>query len=181
MSCQNSGDFDLDERLRTLRESTRGLEAPQRVEAALLARCLALSEQPAKQWPRWTLAVAAAVVVAVGLFALLHRARTQPAPPVPMPPTAVRAEVAGQPAPPAARRVKPRAATPSEVAGDFIPLVPDLAWGPGEGGQILRVSMPRSALQSFGLPVDESKAFELVKADIVVGQDMVAHAIRIVR
>ena len=68
-----------------------------------------------------------------------------------------------------------------EVTGEFIPLVPDQTWTPGESGQIMRVSMPRTALQSFGLPVDESRAFEIVKADIVVGQDMVARAIRIVR
>jgi hypothetical protein len=51
---------------------------------------------------------------------------------------------------------------------------------PGEGAQVLRVTMPRTALQSLGLPVDENVVFETVRADIVVGQDMVARAIRLV-
>jgi hypothetical protein len=188
MSCRNSGDFDLDEGLRALRESTRDLEAPQRVEAVLLARRLALTERPAGQWRRWVLAAAATVVVAAGLSALMYKHRTRPAPVAPPPAPAARVEVAGQAKTPAVsdrgprptpRRVQP--AVSAEITSGFIPLVPDPAWRPGESIQIMRVSMPRSALQSFGLPVDEDRAFEMVRADIVVGQDMVARAIRLVR
>jgi len=187
MSCRNSGDFDLDEGLRALRESTRDLEAPRRVEAALLARRLALAERPAGQWRRWALAAAAVIVVA-GLAALMHMRQTRPAPVAPPPAPVARVEVAGPAKTPAAperetrpapRRVQP--AVSREVTSGFIPLVPDPAWRPGENIQIMRVSMPRSALQSFGLPVDENRAFEMVRADIVVGQDMVARAIRLVR
>jgi hypothetical protein len=185
MSRQDMGDFDLNEKLRVLREATRALEAPQRVEEALReayrARRSMPRRHPARLWPHWALAAAVGMVVGAGLLALLYRPRTQPAPVATVPSPAVKADVASLPAPPAPPLVAARAARPAEVAGDFVSLVPDVAWGPGESGQIMRVSMPRAALQSFGLPVDESRAFEMVRADIIVGQDMVARAIRVVR
>jgi hypothetical protein len=42
------------------------------------------------------------------------------------------------------------------------------------------VELPRSALLSFGLPVDPDRASERVKADVLVGGDGVARAIRFV-
>ena len=50
-----------------------------------------------------------------------------------------------------------------------------------EGGQIVRVEVPRSALASFGLPMNAERAGERVKADVVLGYDGVARAIRFVR
>ena len=50
-----------------------------------------------------------------------------------------------------------------------------------EGGQIVRVEVPRSTLASFGVPVNMDRYNERVKADIVVGVDGMAHAIRFVQ
>jgi hypothetical protein len=50
-----------------------------------------------------------------------------------------------------------------------------------DGGQVMRVELPRSALISFGLPMDMERATERVKADVVVGNDGLARAIRFVR
>jgi len=184
MKRQDMGEPDVSESLRGLRESVRGLGAGERVEAALVeafrSELATQARRPDRWWPKWALAAAAAVVVTAGLLVLLRREDAQPAPAAAVRPPLVKAEVVERPVAPS-RRVEARPATAPAVEAEFIPLVPDLAWGPGEGTQIMRVSMPRAALQSFGLPVDEDRAFEMVRADIVVGHDMVARAIRLVR
>jgi hypothetical protein len=50
-----------------------------------------------------------------------------------------------------------------------------------ESGQIVRVELPRSALISFGLPMDMERADERIKADVVLGNDGLARAIRFVK
>ena len=188
MSSQGFRESDVGAALAALKKATENARAPERVEAALVAafreRARAASRPAASFCPRWALGAAAMVMVVAGLAVLLNR-RT--APPLPVAVVAPRPVVAPEPPKTIAstpstvpRVVRPRARA-RQVVDEFIPLVPDQTWRPGETGQIMRVSLPRSALQSFGLPVDESRAFETVKADIVVGQDMVARAIRIVR
>ena len=67
-----------------------------------------------------------------------------------------------------------------EIATDFMPLSgSDLI--PIEGGSVVRVELPRSALASFGLPMNMERAGERIKADVVVGNDGLARAIRFVR
>ena len=50
-----------------------------------------------------------------------------------------------------------------------------------ESGELIRVQMPRSALISFGLPVNVERSGEMVKADLLIGEDGLARAIRFVR
>src|SRR5262245_40706462 len=50
-----------------------------------------------------------------------------------------------------------------------------------ESGELIRVQMPRSALITLGLPVDVERAGEMVKADLLIGEDGLARAIRFVR
>jgi HAMP domain-containing protein len=69
----------------------------------------------------------------------------------------------------------------SEIATDFIPLTSREALAQMDGGQVIRVELPRSALMSFGLPMDMERATERIKADVVVGNDGLARAIRFVR
>ncbi|HSB11119.1 MAG TPA: hypothetical protein VLM38_16645 [Blastocatellia bacterium] len=68
-----------------------------------------------------------------------------------------------------------------EIATDFIPLVHRGSLTGLDSGQLVRVELPRSALMTFGLPIDMDRANEPVKADVVVGQDGLARAIRFVR
>lgn len=157
MSNQGFDEAALDERLQELKRAMQHVGAPGRVEAAVVAE-FRRGRVRRSAWPHWALAAAAAAVMVVGAVVLL---RHQPA-----------GQTVAQVAPPAETQAG---------GGVFIPLVPDTAWAPGESAQVIRVSMPRAALGSFGLPVDEARAFEMVRADIVVGQDMVARAIRIVR
>ena len=69
----------------------------------------------------------------------------------------------------------------TEIATDFIPLVHGDNLNSMESGQMVRVELPRSALVSFGLPMNMERADERIKADIVLGNDGLARAIRFVR
>ena len=68
-----------------------------------------------------------------------------------------------------------------EIATDFIPLSYMSAASLQEGGQIIRVQLPRSALANFGLPVNMDRYNEKVKADVLYGVDGMARAIRFVQ
>jgi hypothetical protein len=68
-----------------------------------------------------------------------------------------------------------------EIATDFIPLSYLSAASLQEGGQIIRVQLPRSALANFGLPVNMDRYNEKVKADVLYGVDGMARAIRFVQ
>lgn len=69
----------------------------------------------------------------------------------------------------------------AEIATDFIPLSSMTAVNLQDGGQIVRVELPRSALANFGLPVNMDRSNEKVKADVLFGVDGLAHAIRFIQ
>jgi hypothetical protein len=66
-----------------------------------------------------------------------------------------------------------------EVMTEFIPIVYDPE--PVERGQIVRIRLPLAALASFGLPVNEEHAEEAIRADVVLGEDGLARAVRFVK
>jgi hypothetical protein len=66
-----------------------------------------------------------------------------------------------------------------EVMTEFIPIVYDPE--PIERGQIVRIRLPLAALASFGLPVNEEHAEEAIRADVVLGEDGLARAVRFVK
>jgi hypothetical protein len=68
-----------------------------------------------------------------------------------------------------------------EIVTDFLPLTYGGSLTQMDDGQVVRVELPRSALQSFGLPINAERAGERVKADVLLGHDGVARAIRFVR
>lgn len=72
-------------------------------------------------------------------------------------------------------------ATEAEIATDFFPLMNRESLTQLDGGHVVRVELPRSALMSFGLPMNMDRANERIKADVVVGNDGLARAIRFVR
>jgi hypothetical protein len=85
----------------------------------------------------------------------------------------------GRSKPPVDDPHKPAAA--DEIATEFIPLMNREALAQMDGGQVMRVELPRSVLMSFGLPMDMERATERIKADVLVGNDGLARAIRFVR
>lgn len=67
-----------------------------------------------------------------------------------------------------------------EQAAEFHRLTPLAEAGPQEFEQVVRIEVPRSTLMMWGVPVNaERAAAERVKADVVIGEDGVARAIRI--
>ena len=69
----------------------------------------------------------------------------------------------------------------NEVATDFLPVGYTSPMNLQDGGQVMRVELPRSALAGFGLPVNMDRVNERVKADVLVGPDGQARAIRFVQ
>jgi hypothetical protein len=68
-----------------------------------------------------------------------------------------------------------------EVATDFLPLtyVDDLS--AQQSGHIVRMKVSRSALIAFGVPMNMERAGELITADVMIGDDGLARAIRFVQ
>lgn len=69
---------------------------------------------------------------------------------------------------------------PAETVSDFVPLTALADSTAMRSGTIVRVEMPRASLIAMGLPLHVERAGETVKADIVVGDDGLARAIRLV-
>ena len=69
----------------------------------------------------------------------------------------------------------------AEIATEFMPLGYLNPRSLQDGGQIVRVEVPRTTLASFGLPVNMERFDEKVKADILFGVDGRARAIRFVQ
>ena len=138
-------------------------------------------------------AVAAALIVAAGVG--LRRAPEQPtaqmkppkarvAPPViPVTAPAVR-EVSKAHLRTSQRKVARKSTTQPavvqrEVMTEFIPIMYDPE--PIERGQIVRIRLPRSALATFGIPMNEDHAEEAIRADVLLGEDGLARAVRFVK
>jgi hypothetical protein len=73
------------------------------------------------------------------------------------------------------------AAAPEEFATPFFALPFSDASLPLDQARVIRVELPGSALSLAGLPVAEGLRSENVHADVVVGADGLARAIRVVR
>jgi hypothetical protein len=69
----------------------------------------------------------------------------------------------------------------AEVVTQFFPLREGEDLTTLDSLQVVRVELPGSALGEVGLPVDPETADDPVKADVVLGQDGLARAIRFVR
>ena len=69
----------------------------------------------------------------------------------------------------------------AEVMTEFMQLGDVSVANLQEGAQVVRVEMPRYAMARFGLPVNMERYDERVKADVWLGADGVARAIRFVQ
>ena len=143
-----------------------------------------------RMWRRISLIAAGAAAASI-LVAVATVMRHEPPRPVDAPPAIARSSPAvvieQKPVePPAA--VVPRVRTARrpqparrEIVTEFFPIAGNEALGPLERGGIVRIRIPRSALMVFGLPMNEARATELIKADVVMGEDGLARAIRFVQ
>ncbi|MFZ4628945.1 MAG: hypothetical protein ACOYNR_11505 [Blastocatellia bacterium] len=71
--------------------------------------------------------------------------------------------------------------TDEEVLTDFFPLYAGQQLAPLERGRLIRTLVPRSLLGTLGLPVHPDWAIFPIKAEVVVGEDGTARAVRFVR
>lgn len=160
--------------LRTLREADEGREAAAGVEARLMR---AFRRRGRKRKVLAWAAVGAAAGIAAGLAGVWIE-MSRPAErmvvvaPVPVPPVAAVSEPKAPPIlrEPARRRV--------EVVTQFFPLMDTPP--PFERGEVLRVSLPASAVQRAGFPIEGSGSDDSVEADVLVGEEGLARAIRFV-
>lgn len=180
--------------LRALAESDGEREAPAELEVRL-REAFAIERGRlgrAAIWRRagiWT-AAAAAALVTLGVFTQgkFFKVGPRSSPP---PVTAAVRSVPRQPVPvvteqtPAAskparrtRRARP-APQPQEVVTDFFPLM-DVA-PTFQRGALIRVSVPAASMRSVGFPVSEDHLADPIQADVLVGEEGLARAIRFVK
>ena len=78
-------------------------------------------------------------------------------------------------------RRPPQMAAPAELGTEFLPVAQGDGWTPLDGGRMVRVRLPRSAMGAFGLPVDVERSPDRVQADVMLSDDGLLRAIRFVR
>ncbi len=204
MNSQKSDEEILTSGLQLLAEEMASQDAPpeieQKLREAFRARAVVVPMPVRPRYTRyWAAAIAAMILIAISVIAL--RSRTDPPKPMNAEQTEQPRIKEEEPRPvletPKVEEVvaqKPRRRTvrrPAnsavanhvnrEIATDFMPLGYLNPATLQDGGQIIRVELPRSALVNFGLPVNMNRYNEKVKADVLLGVDGLAHAIRFVQ
>ena len=192
----NRDDDFIRTRLAELREAMNGLEPPSEMEHKVVVAFREHARGPRPRgvlaW-RWALATVSATMI-VGILGWM-RAGEAPRPPAPLtarmepPPIFAPARKVAGPVPArkstrvrtAPVRTRPAVTERQEFATDFLPLPFAPPVLPETGGQVVRVSLPRSAMRSVGLPVSEERLSERVPADVFLGEDGFARAVRFVK
>jgi hypothetical protein len=196
----------LDFSLGQIAQETEELQAPPKIEAALLREFRREKSAASSRRLRWQLAAlgaAAAALLALGLS--FHRPRAaapDKAPAVsasairpasspktkPSPdsrssaaPAILNVQAKTARAPLAAEKTAAAENDATEYATAYMPL--PYAYDPSglEGGAVVRVVLPRAVLVSYGLPVEAMGVSDQVTADMVVSEDGTPQAIRLVR
>lgn len=156
-------------------------EAPARVEVAL--RGAFRKETRRGQQTRWVWSGLAAVAAAAMAIVVLIPKEKKSAPPevrlahIDVP----RVPIARANRPAAAKRRSAKPAERTEVVTRFYPLPEADTLVPLEYGAVVRVQLPRSALRVVGLPVNEDRLSERIQADVLLGQDGLARAVRFIQ
>ncbi len=183
-------------------------EAPARLEAALLVALRAQRQpEPMRKphavntaWLSWRWAVVAMVLLLMaGLAGIAWRSSNGAAPsqealrvatplPVSTPPVFA-AQVVATPEPmparvkrraPQQREARSSVAPSSETAAPFYSLVEEGQMAPLESGRIVRIEVPAATLVQLGVPLTEATLTQPMQADLLLGQDGLARAIRFV-
>ncbi len=155
--------------------------APVHVETRLRA---AFRERAARRRTFWApIAVAASVVLAVAGYWISRPVERVLPPPLlaarATPPQTAFAK--GPRAPVRHSAIRNPHSAIQEVATDFFPLQYVADARVLGNGTVVRVSMPRAAMTTFGFPVEMERRQEQIQADVVLGGDGMARAIRFVQ
>lgn len=161
----------VSEALRVLRRADWNVETGEGAEVRAL---LAFRRQRRRKRIHRMLSISGIAAVLIALAVAVRQ-------PVPKPVPLIASVV---PAPPAPRLPAPlqtvvhKRRQPQEVVTPFYPLMPSAP--PLESGMLVRVTVQASALRSVGIPVSEEHLSDPVEAEVLVGQDDLARAIRFV-
>ncbi len=180
-------DDRIEQALRALAEQDSACGAPSRVEFRLLEAV----RRRRRMKIAWRAGVAAAVVIGIAVAGAHWAAAPglRPSPTVlaefPVAVSTVSTPVpapAQTPKPATVRKRTPRSipvqAPAKEILTEFFPLMD--APPPFERGELVRVVLPASALRVVGLPVREEHLADPVQADVLIGEEGMARAIRFV-
>ncbi len=169
--------------LRLVSASLRSEVAPPRVEAGLVAAFRAQAgfkrrRAPSHSWwaPVFTWATAAAATAALAIV-LLHGSHPVPSSAVPVPTPHRVAAPAVESADLPADQTDEGSYGPDS---DFIPVPNAARIEPNEDVHLVRVEATRSAMMALGIVVSAENASDTVVADVVLGSDGMARAVRLV-
>jgi hypothetical protein len=174
--------------LRAWAAASAGERAPDRVEGKLI-EAFRQSRKPATVRGWVPLAAAASIAAALLLFKTFSPVREAPGVAPPPPPPVEASKSVTPPIETAAiapRRARARAprrvVRPAQEQPEvnFLPVAQGDGWTPLDGGRLVRVELPRSALRAFGLPMNEERAQEQIQADVMLSNDGLLRAIRFV-
>lgn len=199
-AAQMGEQYRLTSDLRALGEEWGAAGAPEYVEARVLeafrrGKHQAEESRPGRlrRWLIWAMAAAASIAAMLVGFRTLappqpneHPAMAIKAPSAPIPAVEVAHSQPSRPVPSLRKRAvrrprpKPFSAENREIATGFFPLPHGDSLPAMEVAPVVRVRLPRTVLLSFGLPMNEDRAAEPVLADVVLGPEGTARAIRFV-
>ena len=187
---------------RELAREWRAARAPSPdMEARLIAEFRAHQKnRKGRQFAWWTLA-AAALVALLAVNSAVLRKNSPVAPDAPvllvqsqqpaigdmdsglarLPLPAVKNKATRKLARTPAAAVEATLASRSESYTEFFPIANNFSSEQLDRGQVIRVQLPRSSLFAIGMPVDVNRLDESVKADLVMGEDGIARAVRFVQ
>jgi hypothetical protein len=138
----------------------------------------------ARVWQRWLTALGLAAAAAAASFTvvvLVHRVPRVAAPAGHATSSLRAARVeAGAQLRPVATTASPSALPAAELGSGFVPVPYAGGFMQGDAAVIVRVQLRRGDLAELGYPVDASAAGDLVRADLLVGEDGWPYAVRIV-
>lgn len=134
-------------------------EAPTQVEERLVQEFRRVNRR--QNLITWVPVLSAAAVLVMALLLWMHRDQTKPLVTAPAP---VAAPVMDE-----------------EADASFYPLPEAEALPALENALVIRVQLPVSSLQLMGVPISNERADASVDADLLLGQDGLARAVRLVQ
>ena len=185
-SCHECWDLFEEQSLLSERERSLSIpQAPPELEAKLLGEFLRIRGVRRSRGP-WILVPLAAAAALLIAFTLNTKTPAPPARVVPNIPAAPIAAITAVPAPSpetprAVVAVRPRKPRPARVVEEpFVQIPYTQPLAPWERGEIVRVELPVAALIAQGFPMATSDAGAAARADVLIGEDGRARAVRLI-
>lgn len=175
--------------LEAVAQDSADLEAPAHFEPALVAafrehrrgieRKQHRQRRARLRWLEWSaLAAAAAVLLAMGAWNFsrprINGTKTNSS-------AIVKSPVNSSASGPSQQAEPVETATLEDPNSDFVPVPYGEGLSADDSELVVRVSLTRDALGSLGYPVDEVHAGDVIQADLLVGEDGLPRAVRLVQ